>query len=331
MKILIVRFSSIGDIVLTSPVIRCIKEQKPESEIHYLTKEKYQDVIKHNPNISKLWLLKRDYSQLISEMKYEHFDYIIDLHSNLRTSILKRKIKALSFTFDKINFKKWLIVNFKINKLPNAHIVDRYFETLKHFDISNDQKGLDYYISEPDKVNLSQLPNFATNSKIIAVAVGATHFTKQIPKEKLIEIIKNIDAKFVLLGGKEDINKAKAIAGVIPEKCINLCGTLSINQSASVVQQADVVLTSDTGLMHIAAAFKKNIISLWGNTIPEFGMFPYLPGDKSFVFEVKELRCRPCTKIGFNKCPKKHFKCMNDIDVASVVQKINLILEEKQI
>ena len=119
----------------------------------------------------------------------------------------------------------------------------------------------------------------------------------------------------VLLGGKEDAATAEQVYQFHKNKTLNLCGKLNLNQSASIIQQANKVITSDTGLMHIAAAFKKDIISLWGNTIPEFGMGPYLAGKNSQILEVKNLSCRPCSKLGYKKCPKGHFKCMNDIDI----------------
>ena len=107
---------------------------------------------------------------------------------------------------------------------------------------------------------------------------------------------------------------ARPLSDKAQGKVYNACGRFSINQSASLVQQARVVITPDTGLMHIAAAFKKKIISVWGNTIPEFGMFPYLPDKDSRIIQVEGLSCRPCSKIGYSSCPKKHFRCMNDID-----------------
>ena len=147
------------------------------------------------------------------------------------------------------------------------------------------------------------------------LVVGGSYYTKQIPINKLKEICVQSSLPLVLLGGKEDSGIAETVHQAFPDKTFNLCGKLNINQSASVIQQSKTVITSDTGLMHIAAAFKKDIISLWGNTIPEFGMGPYLAGNNSQLLEVKNLPCRPCSKLGYKKCPKGHFKCMNDIDI----------------
>ena len=133
----------------------------------------------------------------------------------------------------------------------------------------------------------------------------------------------------VLLGGKDDIQNSALIAKGAGDNVTDLSGKLSLNGSAWVISKSSVVVTPDTGLMHIAAAFQKNIVSLWGNTIPEFGMYPYVDKGKRIEMEVKGLKCRPCTKIGFKKCPKKHFRCMNDIPVQKVIEAIANLADKK--
>jgi ADP-heptose:LPS heptosyltransferase len=192
--------------------------------------------------------------------------------------------------------------------------------TLSVFDVTNDNKGLDYFIPENDRYDIKGLNNVDKN--YIAFVLGATYFTKQIPNALVIKIIDSIGKMVVLLGGPDDIEKANEVEKASNSKVINLCGKINLNQSASVIEQSAIVITSDTGLMHIAAAFNKPIISLWGNTVPEFGMSPYLPKPKSAIFENKDLKCRPCSKIGFNECPKKHFDCMNTLDPEQISQYI---------
>ncbi len=320
-KILIIRFSSIGDIVLCSPVIRCIKQQKKDVELHLLTKKEFLPIVKNNPHIDKIHLLDNNFSELKQKLKDEFFDFIIDLHKNLRSKNLINKLKIASLSFDKLNYKKWLVVNFKIDKLPDIHIVDRYFEAVKVFDIYNDNKGLNYFITEEEKVDISKFFD-KKQEKFIAIVVGAKHYTKTFPAEKIISILKKVNLPAVLLGGKTDIDKAEKIEASVELKnknIVNFVGKLSINQSASVLQQSEFVLTNDTGMMHIASAFKKKIASVWGSTVPKFGMDPYLPDERSKIFEVKNLKCRPCSKIGFKECPKKHFDCMMKIDEKEII------------
>ena len=318
MKVLIVRFSSIGDIVLTTPIIRCLKNQLNGIEIHYLTKENFKSVLDCNPYIDVLHTIKSDISEAIPSLKKENFDYVIDLHRNLRTLKLKLKLGVKSFSYNKLNWEKFLITTFKINKLPNQHIVNRYFETVEKFGVTNDTKGLDYFINTKDQVNINELlPSYFLNG-YNALVVGGSYFTKQIPINKLNEICLKSSLPLVLLGGKEDFKSAESVFNTNKLKTINLCGKLNLNQSASIINQSVKVITSDTGLMHIAAAYKKIIISVWGNTIPEFGMGPYLANKESQIVEVKNLSCRPCSKLGYKKCPKGHFKCMNEIDFSGI-------------
>jgi ADP-heptose:LPS heptosyltransferase len=319
-KVLIIRFSSIGDIVLTTPIIRCAKAQLPNTEIHYVTKEVFKSILIHNPNIDKLHTFKNDVAEIYDQLKAEKFDVVIDLHKNLRSLRLKQKLKAKSFSFNKLNLQKFLAVYFKqINQLPNKHIVTRYFEAVAPLGIKSDGKGLDYFIDVNDKVEVTTLFKNQMQQKFVALVVGGSYYTKKIPLNKLAQICETIKLPIVILGGKEDKVIGDELQKQFPQ-LINTCGQYSINQSASIIEQAEWVVSSDTGLMHIASAYNKKIISIWGNTIPEFGMSPYLPALENKILEVKNLSCRPCSKLGYKKCPKGHFKCMNDIDVSVMAE-----------
>ncbi len=310
-KFLIIRFSSIGDIVLTTPVIRCLKQQFKNCEVHFLTKTQYASIVENNPYIDKVIHLDKSWLLMMHLLKLENYHYIIDLHHNLRTLRIKYQLKAKAFSFNKLNIEKWLMTALKINVLPKKHIVDRYFETLEEFDVVNDGKGLDYFIPEKDKVKQTDLPT-AQLFGFIAVVIGAAHNTKRLPTSKIIELCHQINHPIILLGGKEDRTIGDEIAQAIGPKVYNACGKFNLNESADLVQKSKVVITHDTGLMHIAAALKKPIISIWGNTIPVFGMTAYYGNTavNNKIFEVEHLSCRPCTKIGYDVCPKKHFKCM---------------------
>lgn len=327
-KILILRFSSIGDIVLTTPVPRTIKTQL-QAEVHYCVKKQYQSILADNPYIDKLHLLEGDLGSLIKQLKAERFDYVIDLHHNLRTFIIKKRLGVKSYSFPKLNMEKWLMTNFKINKLPNVHIVDRYMQTVEPLGVKMDSLGLDYFIPEKDEVEREWLPE-THQQEYVAYAIGAQFNTKKLPVERMIELCDRINKPIILLGDKKDretgekivkfFEKTEQSATLEPQlhrelnkKAVifNACGKFNLNQSASIVKNAQYVFTHDTGLMHIAAAFKKTIFSIWGNTIPMFGMYPYRT--KFTILENNRLSCRPCSKIGYKKCPQGHFKCMRDI------------------
>jgi ADP-heptose:LPS heptosyltransferase len=305
--------------VLTSPVLRCIKQQIPGAVVHYLTKKAFLTVVQAIGHSDKIYSIDSDISEVVVDLKNEKYDFIIDLHHNIRSMKVKSALKSKSAAFPKLNIEKWLLVNLRINKLPGIHIVDRYFETLKSLGVTNDGQGLEYHIPANEEVDLATIPAAHRNG-YIGFVIGANHYTKQLPVHKIVSICKQIDMPIVLLGGKGDEEKAKEIVNSLGDKVYNACGKYSINGSASLVRQARKIITHDTGLMHIASAFKKDIISVWGNTVPEFGMYPYMPGANSHIIEVKSLSCRPCSKIGYKACPKKHFKCMEEIDEAKVIK-----------
>lgn len=358
-KFLIIRFSSIGDIVLTTAVIRCLKLQYPDAVVHFITKDSYHSLLKGNPYIDKIYTIRENIGEVIAALKQENYDHLIDLHKNLRSFQLIFSLRKPFHSFPKLNLQKFLICNLKINILPDIHIVDRYFKAVEKLGIKNDGKGLDYSIpsdTDPWK-KMPELPK----SGYIALVIGGKHATKQLPQEKLLELCKNLRKPVVILGGPEDQESGEWLLEKLAETRIvhspwsivdspssidhsqelinqketpidpppmdyrlstmdffSTCGHLSLNESAALLRDADFVITHDTGLMHIAAALKKNIVSIWGNTIPAFGMYPYLPKDfsgYSEIREVKGLSCRPCSKLGYQKCPKGHFKCMNDVDV----------------
>lgn len=327
-KILIIRFSSIGDIVLTSPIIRCLKEQVPNCELHYISKESYRSILEPNPHLDKIYTIEKNILEVIDLLKNENYDFVVDLHNNLRSNQLVRKLRTASGRLDKINIRKWMMVNLKINLLPSKHIVDRCFETVKELGVFNDMNGLEFHIDkkdEMDEVIKSQIRN-----PYAAIVLSGTYPTKQIPSEKIIELIQGLELRAILLGGPNEEKLADDIIKNCDKPIINYAGRLSVGQSADLIRKSELVITPDTGMMHIAAAFDKKIISIWGNTIAEFGMYPYLISNKrnlkigeQDIIQVMNLACRPCTKLGKSACPKVHFKCMKDINVNQVLKIAN--------
>ena len=343
MKILVIRFSSIGDIVLTTPVIRCLKNQISDVEIHVLTKKKFSSLYKTNPYINKVYEYDDSLKKNIEELKLENYDYIVDLQKNKRSIRVTRALHKPHSSFPKLNFKKFLLTTFKINLMPDIHIVDRYFKAVEKLGVTNDYQGLDFFISEKNDYPLSELPeNFQKGYH--AFVIGGTYKTKILPAVKIVEIIQKLNEPVILLGGPDDVERAEEILLLVNGQqttdnshyphlrnsetqnlsILNLVGKINLEQSASIVKNAKSVLTNDTGLMHIAAAFHKNIVSVWGNTVPELGMYPYIPNEKEkcHIVECKDVKCRPCSKLGFKECPRRHFKCMMEINCDEVVERL---------
>lgn len=329
-KILIIRFSSIGDIVLTTPIIRCIKKTYPDCTLHYLTKIQFKQVISANPYIDYIHTFDNNIKETIEELKLQNFDIIIDLHCNLRSKIISRSIKVKTYGFPKLNFKKWVYVNLKWNLLPNYSIVSRYFKAVNKINVFNDGEGLDYFIPEHQSTKNDDIP-MSHWAGYVACVIGGSYETKKFPLEKWKEFCLKCNFPIILLGGSEDKNMGDQIAEVDNIKIYNACGKFSLNESAHLVKRSVLVISNDTGLMHIAAAYQKPIISLWGNTTPKLGMFPYygnndlnhIISSRSKLIEINYLSCRPCSKIGYRKCPKRHFKCMNDVQTEDIKNQVD--------
>jgi len=326
-RFLVIRFSSMGDIILTTPVLRHLKNQVEGAEIHYLTKSAFVPLLAANPYIDRIHSFNGDWNTCLKDLRETGFDYVIDLHHNLRTARIKFKLKRMDFSVHKLNLKKWIYVNFKLNLLPEKHMVDRNLDTIRTFISERDSLGLDYFVPEGEKIDLADLPD-GFREGYIAMAIGAGHQTKILPVASLTRICAELAHPVVFLGDEADRQTGDAIIAALPEKRIyNGCGKFTMNESASLVEQSDLLITHDTGLMHMGAAFKKRIITIWGNTTPELGMYAYRPHADSVDFQVTGLRCRPCSKIGYRTCPRGHFRCMIEQDLEGITATANRLVQ----
>jgi len=331
-KILVIRFSSIGDIVLTSPVYRILQEQLPHgAEVHLLTQKRFAFVHEANPFVNKIWAVEKSGMEVVNELKEENFDYIIDLQNSLRSRSIRKKLGALAFSVNKQNLRKWIQVNLGIWKGPIKHIVDRYLDTLKIFNVDNDGEGLEYFI--PSTTNSIQqiLPSEFIQKGYTVIAVGGAHEGKQWSEENWIELSgKFQDERIIWIGGKEDsIQLNHSLLH------LDLIGKCTVHESARIIGHSKAVICGDTGMMHIAAAFKKDIVVLWGCTTPELGMGVHRPqpniGEHMHsVYLQAKRKGRPCSKLG-NYCKYgMHNKCIDIIHVNHVVNAFNKLKNKWQ-
>ncbi len=311
MKVLLLRFSSIGDIVLTTPVARCLHNQLGV-EVHYLTKQAFAPILTANPHVARVFSFQKEVTEVLPALQKEQYDWVIDLHHNLRSLRVRWALGRPTRAFNKLNFEKWLLVNLKIDRLPEVHVVQRYLATVQHLGVAYDGQGLDFFIPVTEEIPVGSLSPLLTEGHFTAFVVGAAHATKQLPLAKAVEICRDLAQPVALLGGPTDRVLGQAIAEGAGKHVVNLCGQLRLHQSASVLRQSARVLSPDTGLMHIAAALRKPIVVVWGSTTPRFGMYPFYPTGWNLhtSMEVADLPCRPCSKIGYAACPRGHFRCM---------------------
>jgi heptosyltransferase-2 len=316
MKILVIRFSSMGDIIYTTPVVRCLKKQIPGAEVHFLTKPAFKYIYDNNPYVDKLLLLKPSLTDTINEIKAEKYDQIIDLHNNLRTSIIKLRTGIKASIYKKQPILKWLSLKLKRNLVSKEHLVDRYLKAVKFLGVVNDDNPIDYYIKAEH--DITELLPASHQNGYVAFVIGATHFTKRMPNYKIISICKQLNLPVLLLGGNDVKANGDEIAAAVGTSVYNACGVTSLDESVFLVSKAQSLIGFDTGLTHIAEAFNVPIASVWGGTTPDLlGVWPYKV--KETLIAGIELSCRPCSKFGLEKCPLGHFKCMNDMPEAHIV------------
>jgi ADP-heptose:LPS heptosyltransferase len=314
-KILVIRFSAIGDILLTFPVVAALQHKYPAAEIHFLTKPSNKAVLELLSSKVQPRFLQESLVQTATQLRRERYDLVIDLHNNLRTFLLQvLMLKGSWNRFRKLNFQKWLFTSFKWNTLPKVHVVERYAQAAKV-----NPTLVTLVVNNPA---LDSLP-----SNYVAWVLGATFSTKQYPLSKLIETIERLEMPIVLLGGEKENALASSLQAHFPS-IISLVGKTSLAEAALVLSKAKVVVTNDTGLMHLAAFYEKPMVCIWGNTVPDFGMYPF---QKRPVFnaQVADLSCRPCSKIGHNTCPKGHFDCMLKQQTLEISEQITALFYQE--
>jgi heptosyltransferase-2 len=327
MRLLIIRLSSIGDIIFTSAAIRCAKEQIPGVEIHFLTKKSLKAVTEANPYIDHFHYHDNNLAATIASLKAANIDMVIDLHHNFRTFRIKKALGVTTYTYKKLSLQKWILTRFGINLLPDTHIVERSLDPLKILGVQNDGKGMDYFVPANVSLKANDIPT-SHQAGYIALVIGASYATKRMPVEQLQQLCSLIPVPIILIGGKEDQPSGEEVANTDPIKIYNGCGKFNLHESALLVKGARMVISNDTGFLHVACAFHKKTIAIWGATTPLLQVGPYyaasdLQNGQEMFFNamVPNLPCQPCSKYGTKKCPQGHFACMKKHDLHFIAQK----------
>ncbi len=334
-KILIIRFSSLGDILLASPLLRVVRKRFPAAQIDFLVKKEYADLVRYNPNITHVIQMNRgdwpDLRSMGSVIRKQKYDVIIDLHNGLRSRYIRMTARCpRRSVIDKRLISRFLLVHTKRNFYRDiVPVTQRYLETAKLLGIEDDGGGLDIDVPAEiqslvdARLNKYHLDRF---DRVVGFAPTARHFTKRWPQEKFVEcgveLLKNGSSKILIFGAKHEAEYCGDIAHLINNAAggpgaENLAADFSILETGAAMDRCDVIISNDSGLMHLAAARKKKLVAIFGSTVREFGFFPFR--SDAAVIENIGLRCRPCSHIGRESCPKGHFKCMMDISVAQVV------------
>ena len=323
-KLLIIRFSSIGDVVLTSPVVRALKEQGGYC-IHYLVKKKFKNAIENNQYIDKIFYLEDN--SIKEALIKEKYDIVVDLQNNIKSLKIRQGLAQKTLVVNKENLKKILLVRTGIDLLKGEHIVARYFKTVKKLGIKDDGKGLDFFIPEDFKITSCKI-SLDLSQPYLAWVIGASYAKKMLPLNQIIEVSRDLNVPVLLLGGAMDkSNGDEIVRSSKRSNLYNLCGELSLEESSYILKRSALVLSNDTGLMHIAAAFHKKIISFWGCTKPSLGMYPYRADEKS-VMLLSPTNKEPCSKLG-NRCKSSKNGCIGDLDTQRITASLNDLLKTR--
>ena len=325
MKILCIRLRAIGDVVVTTPVYRALKRQLG-AEVHALVQAVPALVLAHNPHVDRV-LLHGSPEAEASRLRAAGYDLVVDLHCNLRSHRLRLALGLPAVGYRKRNLEKWLLTR-GIDVLGREHLVDRYFRALAPLGIADDGEGLDYFVQPGELAAAREKVADATGAPppgaFTALVLAATRLTKRPTAELAAAIVARSPRPVVLFGGgdvralADEVTARLAPAG--PE-VVDACGRLGLRESCALLAEAACVVTPDTGLMHVAAALDRPIVTLWGNTAPGFGMYAFnaraRPGRVADA-AVAGLDCHPCSRIGYGACPRGHFRCMRDQDPAAI-------------
>lgn len=342
-NILIIRFSSIGDVLLATPLIRILREKFPDASIDFIVRREYAELLQHNPYISHLIVFDSSEGfeglrKLKNELKHASYDIVLDIHNSIRSRYLRKCLRVPVRTIHKRILQRFLLIHFKWNFYNGiVPVAERYLEAASFLEIENDGKGLDIFIPQEiiARVEARLRENLKNRNFVIGICPTARHKTKEWLPDRFIALAlrlhKDTNAAFLVFGGIEDRDYCSAIVDRINAECndtaaINYAGRFSLLETASAMERCAIVVTNDSGLMHVAAAMKRKIVAIFGSTVEEFGFFPY--GTRAIVVEQKEVRCRPCSHIGKEACPKKHFRCMNEITVDEVYNACKTLLSE---
>ncbi len=345
-RALIIRFSSVGDIVLSSLLVRALRSRFPSSQIDFVVKEEFADLVRYNPYINTVIAFPRgggfaDLRRLRRRIVRTGYDAMFDIHDSLRS----RYLCAGAANVHRVNKRKlarFLLVKFKINVYGRCSgapsVALRYLETARSFGVEDDGKGLDLFVDEKDAMNVGRVlaAQFPPAERFIGICPSANHANKMWPAERFAEVGSELGKTYrrpvLLFGSDRERARCEAITARMetasPDvRVVNLAGRLSLAETAIAMERCLIVVTNDSGLMHMAAARKRPVVAIFGPTVRELGFFPW--GTRSIVLERAGLPCRPCTHIGLPACPKKHFKCMNEITAREVLGAAHTLLSQE--
>jgi lipopolysaccharide heptosyltransferase II len=330
-RILAVRFSSIGDIVLTSPLIRALRARHPEAEITFLTKASFADLVRDSPRLTRVIALasERPLRELAQELRAHRFSHCLDLHGSLRSRALRVLVPGRWRGYRKRRLAREVLIRTKRNVYRDqVPVAERYFEAAEGLDASPDGGPPELFLGDAaDRAADDWLRAHGIQPRgFLALAPGVAHATKQWPSDswaRLTESLTGAGHRVVLLGGPADVTLCRSILESSGGQAANAAGQFDLQGSGALIRRARGLVSGDTGLMHMATALATPVVALFGPTVRAFGFFPYAV--RATVIE-RHLPCRPCSAMGGARCPLGHHACLRDIRPEEVTSTLEALV-----
>jgi heptosyltransferase-2 len=326
LRILVVRFSSIGDVLLTTPLLRALARRHPEARIAFATKRELAPLISNNPHVAAVFALEphESVTQFAARARTWKPDYGLDLHGSLRSRALRVLVPARWSGYTKRKIARTLLIAAKVDLYGDpTPVAERYFQAARRLDVRPDGAAPEFHLSDRARERVAAwLGERALDATpLAAMAPGAAHATKRWPVASWTALAERIGAaglRPIVLGGPADRGLAQQLASV----ATTAAGEFSLQDTGALLERARVLVSGDTGVMHMATAVGTPVVALFGPTVRHFGFFPYAA--PSVVLE-RPLDCRPCSAMGSARCPMGHHRCLVDIapaDVAAAVRRL---------
>jgi heptosyltransferase-2 len=329
--ILLVRFSSIGDILLMTPLLRALRRRHSDARITVVTRANLAPLLAHNPRITELigWDESQSLADLGSQLKGRGFSHRLDLHGSVRSLALRRHVGGRWTSYRRHRMARLVLIRTKWDIYRDRRpVAERYFDAARDLDVTPDDGSLEMFLSRPT-LNAAEAflaeRGIGTIRQLIAVAPRAAHFTKRWPLHHWIALVRRLAENgndIVVVGGPDDRDLAAEVATAGGERAASAAGEFDLPGTAAVLKRVRALVAGDTGVMHMATAVGTPVVALFGPTVEPFGFFPYHA--KAMVLQ-RSLYCRPCSAHGGAKCPEVHHRCLQDLlpeDVLEALRKL---------
>lgn len=339
-NILVLRLSSIGDIILTTPFLRALRRRFPDCTVQYAVRREFSELLRYNPHIDRLITVditegRNVLRGLNLALTRERFDAVFDLHNNFRTRVLRNGVARRLHTMDKRAWRRLLLVTAHVNFYQTVvPVAERYIETGREYGLRPDAGPPEIHFPEDVRGSARlrlRAAGWRTDTPLVGMCPGAKHFTKRWPAERWTELARLLFARgyhVALLGSDAERDTAEEIRAVDPSRVHDCTGRLSLLETAAAMTFCRALFTNDSGLMHMGTAAGRPVVAVFGSTVREFGFFPY--NTPSAVLEVDGLRCRPCTHIGRADCHRRHLGCLRLITAGDAIAAFEELMRDNE-